>query len=133
LKGLLLINEVNSMSTALIVDDCVTDMQVLSRCLQQGGLNVLTANSGEEALAKLSTQKPDVIVLDIVLPDASGFDVCREIKGTVETRNIPVIICSTKGGEMDKFWGMKQGADAYLAKPVDQEEFVRTVKGLIKS
>jgi chemotaxis family two-component system response regulator PixH len=123
----------NPMSTALIVDDCLTDMQVLSRCLQQGGLNVLTANSGEEALAKLSSQKPDVIVLDIVLPDASGFDVCREIKGTVETRNIPVIMCSTKGGEMDKFWGMKQGADAYLAKPVDQEEFVRTVKGLIKS
>jgi DNA-binding response OmpR family regulator len=121
------------MSTALIVDDCLTDMQVLSHCLQQGGLNVLTANSGEEALAKLSNQKPDVIVLDIVLPDASGFDVCREIKGTVETRNIPVIICSTKGSEMDKFWGMKQGADAYLAKPVDQEEFVRTVKGLIKS
>jgi CheY-like chemotaxis protein len=121
------------MNTALVVDDCLTDMQVLTRCLQQGGLNVLTANSGEEALAKLTSQKPDVIVLDVVLPGSSGFDICREIKAGVETRNIPVVICSTKGGEMDKFWGIKQGADAYLAKPIDQEEFVRTVKGLIKN
>lgn len=121
------------MSTALVVEDSVTDMQVLSRCLQQGGLNVLTANSGEEALNKISNQKPDVIVLDVVLPGSSGFEICRELKGADETRNIPVIMCTTKGGEMDKFWGMKQGADAYLAKPVDQEELLRTVKHLIRS
>ena len=120
------------MSTALIVEDSLTDMQVLTRCLQQGGLNVLTASSGEEALAKLTNHKPDVIVLDVVLPGSSGFEICREIKGAVETSNIPVVICSTKGGQMDKFWGMKQGADAYIAKPIDQEELVRTVKGLIK-
>ena len=121
------------MSTALIVEDSLTDMQVLTRCLQQGGLNVLTASSGEEALAKLTSHKPDVIVLDVVLPGSSGFEVCREIKGAAETSKIPVVICSTKSGEMDKFWGMKQGADAYLSKPIDQEEFVRTVKQLIKS
>jgi DNA-binding response OmpR family regulator len=121
------------MRTALVVEDSLTDLQVLTRCLQQGGLNVLTANTGEEALARISSEKPDVIVLDIVLPDISGFDICRELKATVETANIPVVICSTKGGEMDKFWGMKQGADAYLAKPIDQEEFVRTVKGLLKA
>jgi CheY-like chemotaxis protein len=122
----------NAMSTALVVEDSVTDMQVLSRCLQQEGLNVLTANSGEEALAKISSQKPDVIVLDVVLPGTSGFEVCRELKAAADTRNIPIVLCTTKGGEMDKFWGMKQGADAYLAKPVDQAEFVRTVKWLIK-
>jgi len=120
------------MTTALVVEDSLTDLQVLTHCLQQGGLNVLTANTGEEALAKISSQKPDVIILDVVLPGSSGFEVCRELKGAAETRNIPVVICTTKGGQMDKFWGMKQGADAYLAKPVDQEEFVRTVKGLIR-
>jgi len=119
-------------NTALVVDDSLTDMQVLTRCLQQGGLNVLTASSGEEALTKISNQKPDIIILDVVLPGCSGFEVCREIKDAAATSNIPVVICSTKGGQMDKFWGMKQGADAYLAKPVDQEEFVRTVIGLIK-
>jgi two-component system, chemotaxis family, response regulator PixH len=129
----LLITDENIMSTALVVDDSMTDMQILSRCLQQGGLNVVTANSGEEALTKLNAQKPDIIILDVVLPGSSGFEVCREIKAAAATSNIPIVICSTKGGEMDKFWGMKQGADAYLAKPVDQEEFVRTVKQLIKS
>ncbi|MCP2728096.1 response regulator transcription factor [Limnofasciculus baicalensis] len=119
------------MSTALVVEDSLTDMQILSSCLQQGGINVLIAQSGEEALAKISTQKPDVIVLDVVLPGRSGFEVCRDLKAAAETSDIPIIICSTKGGEMDKFWGMKQGANAYITKPIDQEEFVRTVKQLI--
>lgn len=120
------------MSTVLVVEDCLTDMHILTLCLQQGGLNVLTASSGEEALTKISRQKPDIIILDIVLPGCSGYDVCREIKEAAATSNIPVVICSTKGGKMDRFWGMKQGADAYLAKPVDQEEFVRIVKGLLQ-
>jgi len=120
------------MSTVLVVEDSLTEMQVLTRCLQQGGLDVLTANSGEEALTKLNSQKPDIIILDVVLPGCSGFEVCRELKAAAETSSIPIVICSTKGGEMDKFWGMKQGADAYLAKPIDQEEFLRTVKQLIK-
>lgn len=121
------------MSTALVVEDSSTDLQIFTRCLQQGGLNVLTANSGEEALTTLTSQKPDIIILDVVLPGSSGFEICREIKNAIATSNIPVVICSTKGGPMDKFWGMKQGADAYLSKPIDQEEFVRTVKQLIKS
>jgi DNA-binding response OmpR family regulator len=130
---LLFVNEVNVMSTALVVEDSLTDMQILTSCLRQGGLNVVTANSGEEALAKISSDKPDIIILDVVLPGCSGFEVCRELKYAAGTSNIPIVICSTKGGEMDKFWGMRQGADAYLAKPIDQEEFVRTVKQLIKA
>jgi CheY-like chemotaxis protein len=120
------------MVTALVVEDSMTDMQVIISCLQQGGLNVLTADSGEEAITKISSHKPDVIVLDVVLPGRSGFELCRDLKAEANTRKIPVIICSTKAGEMDKFWGMKQGADAYLAKPIDQEELVRTVKQLVK-
>jgi DNA-binding response OmpR family regulator len=120
-------------NTALVVEDSLTDLHVLTGCLRQGGLNVVTANSGEEALAKISSHKPDIIILDVILPGCSGFEVCRELKDAAATSNIPIVICSTKGGEMDKFWGMKQGADAYLAKPIDQDEFVRTVQRLIKS
>lgn len=119
------------MGTALIVEDSATDMQILIGCLQQAGINVLMAQTGEEAIVTLTKQKPDVIVLDVVLPGCSGFEVCRELKTNLETSNIPVVICSTKGGEMDRFWGMKQGADAYLSKPIDQEEFVRTIEQLI--
>lgn len=121
------------MGTALVVEDSTTDLQILKSCLQQAGIRVLIAQSGEEAMAAISQHQPDVIVLDVVLPGCSGFKVCRELKTNAKTSNIPIVICSTKGGEMDKFWGMKQGADAYLAKPIDQEEFVRTIKRLIYS
>lgn len=120
------------MGTALVVDDSSTERQIISSCLQKEGINVLIATSGEEALEKIKDTRPDVIVLDVVLPGRSGFEICRELKAETSTRSIPVIICSTKGSEMDKFWGMKQGADAYIAKPIDQEEFLRTVKQLIK-
>lgn len=120
------------MGTALVVEDSLTDIQILIECLQQSGINVLIAQSGEEALETINRQRPDIVVLDIVLPGCSGFEVCRELKTKTDTNAIPVVLCSTKNSEADKFWGMKQGADAYLAKPIDQEELVRTVKQLIK-
>ncbi len=122
-----------ALNTALVVEDSLTDREVISSCLHQGGLKVFTAGSGEEALEKISTYQPDVIILDVVLPDRSGFELCREFKAAPITNNIPVVLCSTKITEIDKFWGLKQGADAYLPKPVDQEELVRTVKQLLKS
>jgi DNA-binding response OmpR family regulator len=119
------------MGIALVVEDSLTDIQILLMCLQQSGINVLIAQSGEEALATINRQRPDIVVMDIVLPGCSGFEVCRELKEKPDTNSIPIVLCSTKSSEMDKFWGMKQGADAYLAKPIDQEELVRTVKQLI--
>ncbi|WP_416668210.1 response regulator transcription factor [Egbenema bharatensis] len=119
------------MGTVLVVEDSLTDMQILIQCLQQGGINVLVAQSGEEAINAVTQQKPDVVILDVVLPGRSGFEVCRQLKAEASTSNIPIVICSTKGSEMDRFWGMKQGADAYLAKPIDQDELVRTVRQLI--
>ncbi len=121
------------MSTALVVEDTATQMEILTGCLHKGGFTTITATSSEDAKIKLSSHKPDVIILDVVLPGQSGFELCRDLKAEAGTSSIPVVICSTKSGEMDKFWGMKQGADAYLGKPVDQEELIRTVKQLIKS
>ena len=121
------------MSTVLVVDDSLTEMEVITSCLRRGGLDVVTANSGEDAMSKISSQKPDAIVLDVVLPGRSGFELCRDLKGEAGTSSIPVVLCSTKGSDMDKFWGKKQGADAYISKPVDQDELVRTVKQLIKN
>jgi chemotaxis family two-component system response regulator PixH len=100
--------------------------------LQQAGISVVIATSGEEAIEKISSDKPDLIVLDVVLPGRSGFEICRELKGEEKTNKIPIILCSTKGSEMDKFWGMKQGADAYIPKPIDQDQLIRTAKELIK-
>lgn len=121
------------MGTALVVEDSLTEREILTSCLQQEGIIVSTAKDGEEALEKIDTNRPDVIILDVVLPGRSGFEICRFLKAQAKTSNIPVIICSTKGTDMDKFWGLKQGADAYMPKPIDQEEFIRTVKQLLKS
>ncbi|ACK67307.1 response regulator receiver protein [Rippkaea orientalis PCC 8801] len=121
------------MGTALIVEDSLTEREIISQCLQRAGLSVSIAVSGEEALEKLNISLPDVIVLDVVLPGLSGFEICRTLKAEDRTSNIPVIICSTKNTDMDKFWGKRQGADAYIPKPIDQETLVNTVKQLIKS
>ena len=118
------------MGYTLIVDDSATERSIISSCLQEAGINVSFAISGEEALKKIQQNSPDLIVLDIVLPGRSGFEICRELKGSESFSKIPIILCSTKGTQMDKFWGMKQGADAYVPKPIDQEELVRKVKEL---
>jgi CheY-like chemotaxis protein len=91
------------MSTALIVEDSLTDQAVLTSCLLQGGLNVLTAANAQEAIAKINSHKLDVIILDIVLPDRSGFEICRDLKAEAETSNIPIVLCSTKGGKWINF------------------------------
>lgn len=119
------------MGIALVIDDSKTILEMLAKCLSQDGLTVMTATNGADALAKLSTQTPDIIVLDVVLPDRSGFEICRDLKAEATTSDIPIIICSTKDTDMDKFWGKKQGADAYLTKPIDQAELSKTVKQLI--
>lgn len=116
------------MASVLVVEDTLTEAEIILGCLRKGGIDAVRVNNAEEARTSISQQKPDVIVLDVVLPGEDGFGLCRALKAKDETRNIPVIICSTKNGEMDKFWGMKQGASAYITKPVDQEELVRTVK-----
>jgi len=119
------------MGYTLIVDDSATERSIITGCLQKVGIDVSVALSGEEALSKIQQNSPDLIVLDIVLPGRSGFEICRELKGSESTSQIPIILCSTKGTEIDKFWGMKQGADAYILKPIDQEELVGKVKELI--
>lgn len=121
------------MGYTLIVDDSATERSIITGCLKEVGINISVALSGEEALKKIEENCPDLIVLDIVLPGRSGFEICRELKNSEVTNKIPIILCSTKDTEMDKFWGKKQGADAYIPKPIDQEELVRTVKRLISA
>ena len=119
------------MGYTLIVDDSATERSIIAGCLKEVGINVSVALSGEEALEKIDQNYPDLIVLDVVLPGRSGFEICRELKGSDNTNKIPIILCSTKDTEMDKFWGMKQGADAYLPKPIDQEQLVKKAQELI--
>ncbi len=119
------------MSIILVVDDSLTDRQTIQGSLQKAGFAVITASNQEEAKKQINHQRPDLIVLDIVLPDRSGFELCRLLKAADQTKNIPVIICSSKNSNMDRYWSIQQGSDAYLAKPVKDEELLKTVRKLL--
>jgi DNA-binding response OmpR family regulator len=119
------------MSTILVVEDGMTDRQAIESYLKQEGSLVISAESGEEARLKLNQKRPDLIVLDVILPGQSGFELCREFKTNPDTQSIPVIICSSKNTDVDKTWGNMLGADAYLTKPVDRTLLLQTVRKLL--
>lgn len=119
------------MNTVLLVEDCFTEREIITHYLQQAGLAVVSATSGEEAQVKLNLEKPSLIILDVVLPDQSGFELCREIKTDPGTNKIPVVICSTKNTDVDKMWATMLGADAYLPKPVEPTDLLRTIRQFI--
>ncbi len=119
-----------AIKNVLIVDDSATDTHLLGEMLKKNGYTVLTATSGEEGIAKAKKDKPDLVLMDIVMPGMSGFEATRAISKDPETSAIPVIICSTKGQETDKAWGLRQGARDYLVKPVDPGELLSKIAGL---
>ncbi len=116
------------MNTVLVVEDGLTDMEIISSYLQRAGYSVITANSGEDAHNKLTQNKPDIIFLDVILPGKSGFEICRDLKKNPNTSKIPVVFCSTKNTDVDKMWGDMLGADAYISKPVDQDELTEVLQ-----
>ncbi len=119
------------MATALIVEDVQSDRLIFTNYLESAGWKVVVAIDGEEALQKLRDRQPDIVFLDVILPGLSGFEICRAIKSQAETHKIPVVICSTKNTDLDRFWGMKQGADLYLSKPLERNELLAALQKLV--
>jgi twitching motility two-component system response regulator PilH len=120
-----------SQRSILVVDDSPTEMKLVSAPLQKKGYRVLTAVDGEKALEVANVEHPDLIVLDVVLPKKNGFQVCRQLKTTPDTKDIKVLMLTSKSQESDRFWGMKQGADAYMTKPFEDEELLTKVATLL--
>lgn len=115
----------------LVVDDDWEDLSRIAGPLWESGYEVVTAIDGDEAIEKALTERPNCIVLDIVLPKQSGFQVCRRLKRMEECRQIPIILLSGKNTPQDRHWGMQQGADIYLTKPFNRDELVASVRSLI--
>ena len=111
----------------LVVDDSPTELQLLTAPLKAKGYTVITAVDGDEAIEKACSQHPRVMLLDVVMPKKNGFQVCRQLKNSPETQDIKIIIISSKSQESDRFWGMKQGADAYMIKPFDEKTLLANV------
>ncbi len=120
------------MSTVLVVEDSITQREMITDLLKGSGLLVAIATDGMEALEQIKTFRPDIVVLDIVMPRMNGYEVCRRLKTDPKTQGVPVVMCSSKGEEFDRYWGMKQGADAYIVKPFQPKELVGTVKQLLR-
>jgi twitching motility two-component system response regulator PilH len=115
----------------LVVDDSPTELRLVATPLKEAGYDVSTATDGEEALAKAGSEKPRLIVLDVVLPKKNGFQVCRQLKTAPDTRDVKVLMLTSKSQDSDRFWGLKQGADGYMTKPFDPAELLDHVAKLL--
>ncbi|MGF1576139.1 MAG: response regulator transcription factor [Cyanophyceae cyanobacterium] len=125
------------MSKVLVVEDSPAQREMISGLLQRSGLDVTSVNDGLEAMDLIKGLleqglPPDLVVLDIVMPRMNGYEVCRRIKADPATQHLPVVMCSSKGEEFDRYWGLRQGADAYIAKPFQPQELVGTVRQLLR-
>jgi twitching motility two-component system response regulator PilH len=114
----------------LIVDDSATERYFLSDILVKNGFTVSTAENGEDAMQKIKADKPQLILMDIVMPGQNGFQVTRAITRDPDTQDVPVIICTSKGQETDRIWGLRQGARDYIVKPIDPQELLAKIAAL---
>ena len=123
------ITKVNNMANKkiLVVDDSPSELRMITTPLEANGFDFVTAVDGEEALEKASSEQPSLILLDVILPKKNGFQVCRQLKTSPDTKDIKIILLTSKSQDSDRFWGLKQGADEYMTKPFDEAELLANV------
>ncbi|WP_153109578.1 response regulator transcription factor [Propionivibrio limicola] len=114
----------------LVVDDSPTERHVLVQLLTQNGYQVITAENGEEGIGKAKAELPDLVLMDVVMPGLNGYQATRTLTRDEATKHIPVIVCTTKGQETDKIWGLRQGALDYIIKPVNGDELLAKIAAL---
>lgn len=114
----------------LVVDDMQAQRDLMSNYLSRAGYSVTTAESGADALEKVKSSKPDIVVTDLVMPELTGLELCRELKRQPDTATIPVVACTTKDRKMDQTWAKKQGVAAYVVKPCTEQELVDAVRSV---
>lgn len=112
----------------LVVDDSTTDLKNLEQICSAGGYEVITASGGVEAVAKANSEKPDAVLLDVMMNDMNGFQVCRLLTSNDATQHIPIILVSSKMQQTDRIWGEQQGAKAYITKPFTPEQILSELR-----
>lgn len=120
------------MSKIVVVDDSYAELQMIEGYLKSANHQVVSYSSAEKLEDKLASDAADLIILDVVMPGRNGFQTCRDLKNNDRFKNIPVVLCTSKGQESDKFWGQQQGADGYIVKPFKAEDLLNTVKKALK-
>lgn len=119
------------MAKVLVVDDSPTEIYQFKDMLEGMNFEVITADNGRAAIEIAASEQPDIVLMDIVMPDMNGFQATRQLSKEARTKNIPVVIVSSKDQETDKVWGERQGAKGYITKPVKPEELLKIIKSLI--
>ena len=119
-----------SIKKILVVDDSKTELMVLSDLLGKNGYTVRTAENADEAFRRLGEEKPDLILMDVVMPGQNGFQLTRAITRDPQYSSIPIVMCTSKNLETDRVWGMRQGARDYIVKPVGVDELVAKIQVL---
>lgn len=115
------------MKTILVVEDGRTEQRLIVSLLQQSGYNVVPFDSVEAARQWLDRSTPDLVVLDIIMPGSSGLDLCRQMRESPQHAAVPIVFCSSKGQDFDRFWALRQGGNAYVTKPFAPKELLRAV------
>lgn len=118
------------MATVLIVDDSRAEMHQLSGMLEKNGHKVVSAENGDTGVKLAAQKQPDVILMDVVMPGLNGFQATRQLSKSEQTGHIPVVIVSAKDQETDRVWGLRQGAKAFLTKPVSEKKLLGLIKEL---
>jgi twitching motility two-component system response regulator PilH len=119
------------MARILIVDDSPTEVKKISSLLEKHKHEILSADNGADGVAKARAEKPDLVLMDVVMPGLNGFQATRQLTRSPETQDIPVVIVTTKDQETDRVWGTRQGAKGYLVKPVDENQLISTINDLL--
>jgi twitching motility two-component system response regulator PilH len=118
------------MTTVLVVEDTPSEQNLIVSYLVDSGYDVIIANNGHEALKKVEIKIPDVVITDLVMPGMSGLELCRSLRKNPETKDVPIVACTSKSQELDRLWGMKQGINVYITKPFSREDIVRAVRSV---
>jgi len=116
-----------NMARILIVDDSPTQTLSLAKIVKKHGHETLTAKDGVEGVEVAKAEQPDLVLMDVVMPNINGFQATRQITKNPSTSHIPVIIVTTKDQETDRIWGARQGAKGYVTKPVDEDTLMETI------
>ncbi|MFN0300329.1 MAG: response regulator [Burkholderiales bacterium] len=115
---------------ALVVDDSAVDLTNIKTILTDAGCLVVTATNGKDAVAKAKSEKPQVIFLDIVMPDMDGYEACRLLSEDPTTKGIPVVFVTSKGQKADKVWGQMQGAKGHVTKPATKDQVLEQLNAV---
>ena len=121
------------MATILIIDDSPTDVRVFTTLLERAGHQVVAVSTAEEGIERVRAEQPDLVIMDVIMPGMNGFQATRTLTRDPKTQHVPVVMITTKSMETDRVWGMRQGARAFITKPVNEKDLLACINDLLSS